>query len=248
MISFFCAAQNEEESSAAVVDSATSHYQNMIPTDSILKKPYATDNIIYEKQFKPDFRKKYQTEEFNYTTIKPQESLWEKIKRKISKIFQSIFGELDQNKANSYTEMVLRFLAIVVIGLVLYFLISYLISKDGNFLFSKKNKKIQILSEDLHENIHEINFPETISRFEREKNYRAAVRYQFLFVLKKLSDKKIINWNPEKTNSDYIVEIQNSQTRDQFKELVRIFDYVWYGEFEINEQNYVHYKAQFAQM
>lgn len=117
--------------------------------------------------------------------------------------------------------------------------------KDGNLFFGKKNKKVNINAEELHENIHEINFPESIAKFEREGDYRSAVRYQFLFILKKLSDKKQINWNPEKTNKDYTAELKNIDLKNEFAGLSYIFDYVWYGEFNIDEQNYLKFKSQY---
>lgn len=110
---------------------------------------------------------------------------------------------------------------------------------------AKKNKKINLNEEELHENIHEINFPETITRFELQGDYRSAVRYQFLFILKKLSDKKLINWNPEKTNKDYTAELKASQLKNDFSDLAYIFDYVWYGEFDIEEQDYQKFKNQY---
>ena len=117
--------------------------------------------------------------------------------------------------------------------------------KEGNLFFGKKNKKVEINAEELHENIHEINFPESIAKFERQGDFRSAVRYQFLFVLKKLSDKKQISWNPEKTNKDYLMELKAEHLKNEFSGLSYIFDYVWYGEFSIDEQAYLTFKNQY---
>ena len=97
----------------------------------------------------------------------------------------------------------------------------------------------------MYENIHEINFPESILGFERSGDYRSAIRYHFLFVLKKLSDKKRINWNPEKTNKDYVRELKADHLQEEFSKLSYIFDYVWYGEFSIDEESYEKFKEQY---
>ena len=76
-------------------------------------------------------------------------------------------------------------------------------------------------------------------------DYRSAVRYQFLFILKKLSDKKLINWNPEKTNKDYAAELKAPHLKNDFSNLSYIFDYVWYGEFSIEEQSYQKFKNKY---
>ncbi len=69
-------------------------------------------------------------------------------------------------------------------------------------------------------------------------NYRECVRVHFLFILKELIEQKSIVWKPEKTNNDYLKEVRNKRGFDNFSECVRIFELVWYGEYEINEQHY----------
>ena len=228
-----------------IKDSADVLYNKQFYSDSILLKKPTTDNIVFPKSFEDKFQSKYKGSDYDYTTIKPRESLWQKIQKRIKKILESIFGKVDQNKTASYAENIMRIFAVIIIGFVLYFLIKFLLGKDGNFLFSKKNKKINIENQDLQENIHEINFSESIEKFERQKDYRSAVRYQFLLVLKKLADKKLINWNPEKTNKDYLSELKTDHLKSSFKELAYIFDYVWYGEFEVNEESYKDFKQKF---
>ena len=225
-------------------DSAEVLSNEQFYSDSILLKKPTTDNIIFPKSFGEKFQSKYKGSDYDYTTIKPRESLWQKIQKRIIKILEAIFGNVDPSKSGKYAEDIIRIFAVIIIGFVLYFVIKFLLGKDGNFLFSK-NKKINIENQDLQENIHEINFSESIEKFERQKDYRSAVRYQFLLVLKKLADKKLINWNPEKTNKDYLSELKSNDLKSNFKDLAYIFDYVWYGEFEVNEENYTQFKQKF---
>ncbi|MET3535681.1 DUF4129 domain-containing protein [Chryseobacterium limigenitum] len=230
----------------AYIDSLnTGHYKNMYRADSVLLKNPVSENTVYPKKFKENIQSRYKGNEFDYTTIKPKESFWQKLLRKIDKILQSIFGDTVFTKSGNIAGILMRIFAIVLVGFLLYFIIKYLIGKDGNFIFGKKNKKVIIKDEELHENIHEINFPESIAKFEREGDYRSAIRYQFLFVLKKLSDKKSINWNPEKTNKDYVTELKVPNLKNEFSNLSYIFEYVWYGEFSIDEQGYQKFKAQY---
>lgn len=230
----------------AYIDSLnTGHYKNMYRADSILLKNPVSENTVYPKKFKENIQSRYKGNEFDYTTVKPKESFWQKLLRKIDKILQSIFGETVFTKSGNIAGILIRIFAIILVGFLLYFIIKYLIGKDGNFIFGKKNKKVIIKDEELHENIHEINFPESIAKFEREGDYRSAVRYQFLFVLKKLSDKKSINWNPEKTNKDYVTELKVANLKNEFSNLSYIFEYVWYGEFSIDEQSYQKFKVQY---
>ena len=224
---------------------STGHYNNMYRADSVLLKNPVSENVLHPKSFKENIRSRYKGEEFDYSTSKPRESFWNKLMKKIAKLIQTIFGETSLESSAQITTIVIRLFAIVLVGFLLYFIIKFLIGKNGNFIFGKRNKKVVINDEELHENIHEINFPESIATFERTKDYRSAVRYQFLFILKKLSDKKLILWNPEKTNKDYIAELKVQQLKNEFSNLSYIFDYVWYGEFSIDEQSYAKFKEQY---
>ena len=53
-----------------------------------------------------------------------------------------------------------------------------------------------------------------------------------------MSDKDIIEWSSHKTNYSYQYEIQNPLLRSKFLETTLIFDYVWYGEFELDESKF----------
>lgn len=224
---------------------STGHYKNMYRADSVLLQKPVTDNTVYPKQFKENIQSRYKEKDFDYTTVKPRMSIWQKLMAKVAKILSSIFGETVFADSGNVAGVLIRLFAIILVGFLLYFIIKYLVGKDGNFLFGKKNKKVNIKDEELHENIHEINFPETILKFEKSGDFRSAVRYQFLLVLKKLSDKKLIAWNPEKTNKDYVAELKAAHLKEEFFNLSYIFDYVWYGEFSISEESYQKFKNQY---
>lgn len=238
---FFSFAHAEE---IAVVDSSFTQ-KNYVDADSLLHQPYSTSDSIFARKFKGQFQNKYKTPEFDYTTVKPRASLWQRIKDNIRKILESIFGKTDPNRINENTIFLLKILGITILGVFLYFLLKFLVDKQGNFFFSKRNKKIEIQPESLTENIHEIDFEEKILGFENTKEYRLAIRYQFLKLLKKLSDKNIIKWNPEKTNKDYLNELKPGNLKKKFENLNYIFENVWYGEFFPNEKDYQNFKNQF---
>lgn len=223
----------------------TGHYKNMYRADSVLTANPVSENTVYPKSFKNNIKSRYKGDEFDYSTSKPRESFWNKLMKKVAKIVQSIFGETSFENSAKITAAIVRLFAILLVGFLIYFIIKFIIGRNGNLFFGKRNKKVIINDEELHENIHEINFAESIASFERSKDYRSAVRYQFLYILKKLSDKKLILWNPEKTNKDYVTELKAPNLKNEFSNLSYIFDYVWYGEFSIDEQSYAKFKEQY---
>ena len=240
----FAFSQSEKVQETAVADTASA--DRYMESDSLVKTDYFTDNILYPKKIAPNFKNKYKGNEFNYEVLKPKESFLDVIKRKISRLLSKIFKDIDPNKAANYTTNILRFFGIAIIGLLLYILIRYLLSKDGNLFFGKRNRKIAITTQNIEENIHEINFPERILQLEKQEDYRSAIRYHFLYSLKKMTDKNIINWNPEKTNRDYLKELKNNSLKEDFRRIIYIYDYIWYGEFETSEKDYQHSKSYFS--
>ena len=62
-----------------------------------------------------------------------------------------------------------------------------------------------------------------------------AIRYYYLWTLKKLSERNIIEWHVDKTNTDYLYEIQSKELKDNFQYLSYLYNYIWYGEFEMND-------------
>jgi hypothetical protein len=60
-------------------------------------------------------------------------------------------------------------------------------------------------------------------------NYNKAVRILFLQTLQHLANHGLISLHPEKTNSDFLYEIPDVRIRDQFRDLTRIYEFLWYG-------------------
>ena len=110
--------------------------------------------------------------------------------------------------------------------------------RRGSFfgLFSRSGKSGGSVFYDAEENIHVMDFDSMMQKFAAEKNYRMALRYRFLKTLKYLSVNNVIDWQKEKTNRSYAREIKRPHEASYFNELVNIFEYVWYGSFNIEKE------------
>ena len=58
----------------------------------------------------------------------------------------------------------------------------------------------------------------------------------------------IINFLPEKTNSDYYNEIQSEKIKFDFKYVSYLYNYIWYGEFELDTDTFDKAKESFIKM
>jgi hypothetical protein len=109
---------------------------------------------------------------------------------------------------------------------------------DVRGVFSKKAKQIPVNFEDLGENLAELDFEGLIRQARTKGDYRAAVRLVFLETLNLLTTEGHIRWKINKTNQDYLAELRTSRFREEFTDLTRSYEYVWYGDYDINEQGF----------
>lgn len=71
----------------------------------------------------------------------------------------------------------------------------------------------------------------------QEENFKLAVRYLYLKSLVTLSNKKLIKLKESKTPYDYEHELKGSVS-NSYHELAKLFEYVWYGDFDASEKDY----------
>lgn len=221
--------------------------KNQLKTNSLLKKGYATENVVYPGTFDAKFKEKYQGSDFDYSVNKPKESLWQKFKKWLGELLNDWFQSNSLRGANDLFYVLLRIIAIVLIGFVLYVIIRFVLSRNGNWVFSKKSKKLNPEDRTITENIHELDLPSLIKNYEDKKEYRSAVRYQFLYLLKLMTDKNMLEWDPEKTNRDYIRMLSGNALQSDFQKLSFVFENVWYGERTIGENEYTIFRKQYQQ-
>ena len=199
---------------------------------------YSTSKPI-AKKFETNFQSKYKDDSYNY---KPklenkQLSSWEKFKKKIAAFFSRLFSFSNNGKVFSTFEIIMKVLGFAIIGFVIFMIVKLILNKEGGWVFGRNTKKIRVGTMD-EENIHFINFKDVIAAAKSKNELRIATRYYYLWLLKSLSDRTIIDWDIEKTNTDYLAEIKNAGLKKEFEFLSYIYDYCWYGEFELTQDDF----------
>ncbi|MBS1486198.1 MAG: DUF4129 domain-containing protein [Bacteroidetes bacterium] len=165
------------------------------------------------------------------------ENLWVRFKRWISEwIFNLFTGALNTNLG--------QILVYLIGGALVIFLIMSLL-KVNAFSFFMKGGDVAPSYQVLHENIHEMDFEKLISEATSENDYRLATRLVFLYALKILSDRQLIDWNPGKTNHDYVEEVNHPELKNGLMDLSFYFDYAWYGNFKVTSEVFSKVKDTF---
>jgi hypothetical protein len=181
------------------------------------------------RKFDEELIAKYaKQQEFIYDDVpEPKANWWQRFWRWFWSLLDGVF---DGNNYSPFLKFGL--VALVIAGVT--FLIIKILGLDLGIL-TGKSKKVVVPYEESLENIHEINFDDQLYQALAQKNYRLAVRLLYLRTLKNLTDKQLIYWQPEKTNQTYVAELENEQHQHAFRGLTNQFEYIWYGEFNIDE-------------
>ena len=194
------------------------------------KKPLTAryDSLAIDKRaFDSAALEKYhQLEEFKYGDGFVGTSLWERFKR----WFWSLFDDTDP----TILGIGIQYLLITAGVAAIVFLIIKLAGVDVSKIIRGKSASATLAYSEYTENIHEIDVDDELEKAIGARNYRFAVRLLYLKTLKQLNEAGLIHWEPNKTNNDYRNELQDLDQRLAFNLLTRQFEYIWYGEFNID--------------
>lgn len=205
------------------------------------------DSKLDVQQITKDDLKKYKDDkDFNYTETVDETSILNRIvlwfQNIITQLFEWLFGVGNATGILKFIFNVLPYL--ILIGLVYLLLRFFLKVNSKNLITGQQNQaSVQFTNEEHIIKNEDINA--LINEAIKQGNYRLAIRYYYLLSLKKLSENHIISWEQQKTNEDYISEIETNSLKSGFTNITRIYDYVWYGEFNIDVLKFEAFKTQF---
>lgn len=155
----------------------------------------------------------------------------------------------EQNDSDSFNINLspLNWLFYGALAFAVLYLVYILFNEGGSGLFStKQHKKINSYDEITAENIENTDINFLIKNAESSNNYRLAIRYYYLLVLKNLSLKNYIKFEDDKTNAEYLNEINDKPFSSKFAYTSYLYNYIWYGEFPLNTDQYNKAKSNFT--
>jgi hypothetical protein len=218
---FFCCAQRSG------TQTATDSVQiSVVENDSIKTLSPLTDNDkqpLAERKVSAhmldSMRKDDEFWYVNYVRKKPEPE-----KPPKENFFESLFRKTWW-KPLVWTLIITGFVAILI----------WFLSSGDMSIFRRAPKKIKEKKADEEtQDIYNIDFDKAITAAINEGNFRLAVRLQYLQLLRLLSDKNIIDFNPHRPNSDYVMQLFGTNYYPDFFRITRYFEYAWYGGFPVS--------------
>lgn len=163
----------------------------------------------------------------------------------LERILQWVFDLVEPILGNK-TGLTLFQYGIFAAALILVIVLLARSQLGGIFKRGVGKKKGTIEFEEIEEDLSRMDFDALISEAIAAGNLRRAVRLHYLKLLREMTERGLIEWRREKTNSDYLYELNRQDMRPHFAELTRVFDYVWYGGIEIDMAHYRNISDRFG--
>jgi hypothetical protein len=233
IVLFFCAIPIWSQTSDAL-EVATDSAQISIDTSGI-------EEIYFDK----DFKEKYNDKSFVYEEKAPVKTFWERFQEWFAQWLKRIFDVQDGQTAITILDYAINTIAVILILIVIYLIVKAILNKEGTWIFGSKSDANLIRYDDIERNLHLVDFEKLIKQSIQSGEHRLSIRYYYLFLLKKMSEKELIEWDVEKTNSDYLYEIKSPQLKANFEYLSYLYNYIWYGEFDLSAQEFEKAKKAF---
>jgi hypothetical protein len=185
-------------------------------------------------------------EDFNYSIEDIEKNALDKLviwlKNGLSSILESLFGV---EGAVGIVLFIFRVLPYLLLGFLVYLLLRFFLKVNSSALIGKTQDQGEVYISEDEQIIKNEDISALISKAIANRNYRLAIRYYYLQALKYLTLGEHISWAPQKTNDDYLNELQQTSIRLEFEKITRIYDYIWYGEFQINSEAFNQIKMEF---
>lgn len=197
---------------------------------------------VIQKKFDQKVLESFKTQDdFNYSIATNEanvfERIWAWLGRVVKRMLSFIFDDI--GPAVGVLAAIVKAIPWIVLGLLLFFILKFFLKVNTRNATDvlETIPSIQLTNDE--ELINNMQLNELIAQAIQVKDYRLAVRFYYLLILQKLTDKELIVWQQEKTNEDFIREVAKLKIASDFIEITQLYDFVWYGNFEINEPEFL---------
>jgi len=188
----------------------------------------------YESGRIEEFR---QNNDFVYERKPADLNFWERVWSWLWELISSFFRQLDTSSGMNLWFLLQMLLYGSLIALFIYIIIKFTGSGYSGLGFRNlRNSENEY--EVSEENIHQIDFKNQIDEAVQLGEFRKAIRLLYLYALKQLSDKQLIEWESGKTNHDYLYELKTQSIKNTFTDLGYYFEFTWYGNFKADKAIY----------
>ncbi len=206
---------------------------------------FSSDSLFVEdRQVSQKFetvQQKYSSNEFNYNEEKVNGlSFFERIKNWLNQFFESFLPDWGSTSETAvlYTLIALGIIAIIFTFYKIFFSRNKVIQRsvkegdEGDFKFVERN-------------LENVNVEAYLQQAIQQEKWDVAIRYLHLQNLQLLAKKGLITWDYRKTNQEFLLEIKDERIKENFRKTTTLFNYVWFGKFDIDQATFETFQNDF---
>ena len=133
---------------------------------------------------------------------------------------------------------IVRVMFYVLLGGLVLFVLYRIIVLNDLFVFYSSKKNARSFQDTASPEIDRESIDRLLDEAILQKNYNLATRYLYLKTLYSLNDKQWIQFHPEGTDNEYLEQMSKHRQSRQFRFLTRVYEYAWYGKFNITDEQF----------
>jgi hypothetical protein len=136
-----------------------------------------------------------------------------------------------------FSDSTTRTVVYIILGVILVLIIYRIVVVNNLFMTPASRRRIE-QTEEPETEIDDNNLDTKVRQAIQEKNYRLAIRFMYLKTLRSLNEKGWIRYHAQATNNEYISQVHHYGAGNEFRFLTHVYEYVWYGEFALTEEQF----------
>lgn len=248
MCSLFAKAYPVQQSDDTIVEQIETANET---DDDVYQNPRETltydDGSITTTAFDEEKIEDYKNDsEFNYKEVLPEDNWWTRFQRKLSDLYNRFWNWLLGGiPAEGVWVFFIEILPYILLVCFIAFIVWVFFKIDTGSLMMERIKAPETLLSDDEALLQRQDIQQLIDQALADGNYRLAIRFYYILLLQSLTNKELIDWKVQKTNHDYIYEITDLDMRKQFIKVTDIYDYIWYGNFDVDKNAFTKAESSF---
>lgn len=127
----------------------------------------------------------------------------------------------------------------IIIGGFAAAVIWFLVQNQMNIFGSgKKSVVVRKTEAEVTEDVFSADLEKAANAAAAQGNFRQAIRFQYLQLLKIFSQYDLLQYRQDATNYDYLKQLYDRPYYRDFFRATRNYEYAWYGEMEVSKEQY----------
>lgn len=177
----------------------------------------------------------YKKKEIKQKTVKDTEPNW------LMQIFYAIISFLFSTAGKILMWLLLA-------ALIIWILVA-VFKNQGIYFFARGRGKIETpVMDELSDDFVPESWEDVIAKAEANQDYRLAIRHAYRHIVHQMQDKNILKLNNAQSNHQYLNALRDTAYFDDFKTLLKHYEYVWYGHYELGATSYQSVKVFYEQL